>query len=131
MSKNNNQQPYNPTPANPMPNLEQAAEPVIVEKNEATSLQNVRAHATLGEYRKVIVHPTKYAQQNTSIFASIGLYTAEFAPEVMIELPMAIIDLLKTATAAQHYFDENEISEQGQKGAHMTRQARKYVVEMV
>jgi len=106
--------------------------PVIPEiKGEATSLSNVRKHKTLGEYRRIIVHLTAYAQQNTNVFASIGLYTAEFKPGIEIDLPEAIITLIKNATAANHYFDKDAISENGNKGAHMTGQKRKYVVEMV
>ena len=100
-------------------------------KGEATSLNNVRRHKTLGEFRKVIVHPTVHAQQNTNVFASIGLYTAEFKPGIEVELPQDIITLIKDATAASHYFDKDAISENGNRGAHLTGQVKKYIVEMV
>jgi len=39
-----------------------------------------RVHPILGKYYDVIVHPTGATNANTSIFVSIGLYTAEFQP---------------------------------------------------
>lgn len=99
-------------------------------KNE-TTVAKVKKHKTLGEYKSVIVYPTKYAQQNTSIFVSIGLYTTEFQPEIEVDLPQGIIDFLKSATAVRHVYDKNAISENGNKGSHGSEQVRKYVVESV
>lgn len=91
----------------------------------------VRKHKTLGEFKKVIVHLTRHAQANTQIYASINSYTVEFKPEVEVEIPQAIIDFLKNSYVVEHYFDANAISENGNKGAHKQRHAKKYIVEPV
>ena len=100
-------------------------------KDNNTALAKVRKHKTLGEYKKCVVHPTRHAQANTNIFVSIGLYTAEFKPEIEVELPSAIIDLLKTTSVVEHYYDAKATSENGNKGAHLSRPAKKYIVELV
>ncbi len=99
--------------------------------NDATSLANVRRHGTLGAYVKCIVHPTVHAQQNTLIFASINLYAIEFKPGIEVEIPEAIVTLLRNAATASHYYDPNALSEQGNKGAHLTKGVKKYIVEKV
>ena len=100
-------------------------------QEEAKQNQKRKPHPTLGEYVKVIVYPTALAQKNTSIFASIGLYTAEFQPETEVELPKGIVTFLKEATVEEHYFDQNGISANGNKGVHTSRAARKFIVETV
>lgn len=100
-------------------------------KGNPTGLSKVKKHNTLGEYKNVIVHPTRHALKNSMIFVSIGLYTAEFRPETEISLPQGIIDFLKTATAVTHEYDVNATSENGNKGAHISRPVKKYVVETV
>ena len=90
-----------------------------------------RVHKTLGEYKRCIVHPTEHSQQNTSIFCSIGLYTVEFQPRMEIDLPATIIAFLKESSIAQHVFDPKAISENGQVGAHITKEAPKYIVEVL
>lgn len=90
-----------------------------------------RVHQTLGEYKRCIVHPTEHSQQNTSIFCSIGLYTVEFQPRMEIDLPATIIAFLKESSIAQHVFDPKAISENGQVGAHITKEAPKYIVEVL
>ena len=90
-----------------------------------------RVHPLLGPYKKVIVHPVGITNQNTSIFVSINLYTAEFQPREQVELPQKVIDLLKSPTIPEHYYDKNAISENGNRGAHMTRYVPKYIVESV
>lgn len=89
-----------------------------------------RVHPQLGKYRRVIVHPTGSTNQNTSIFVSINLYTAEFQPREVVELPTEIIRFLKKPSRPEHYYDPNAISENGNKGAHMTRLVPKYIVEL-
>lgn len=96
-----------------------------------TSMSKVNKHKTLGEYKDCIVYPTAHAQKNTNVFVSIGLYTAEFIPEVKVSLPSKIIDFLKESTVVEHYFDKDATSENGNKGAHKSRQVRKYIVELV
>lgn len=90
-----------------------------------------RIHKLLGEYKKCIVHPTEHSQQNTSIFCSIGLYTVEFQPRIEVNLPAVIIQHLREASIAQHVYDKHKISENGQLGAHVTRQVPKYIVEVL
>ena len=89
-----------------------------------------RVHPLLGKYRRVIVHPVGATNQNTSIFASIGIYTVEFQPREVVDLPTDGIRLLKAPTIPEHYYDPNVISENGNKGAHMTRYVPKYIVEL-
>lgn len=89
-----------------------------------------RKHPTLGVYRDVIVHPVGNTNQNTSIFASIGIYTVEFQPREKVSLPTQIIRMLKAPAIPEHYYDANVISENGNKGAHMTRYVPKYIVEL-
>ena len=89
-----------------------------------------RIHPTLGKYRDVIVHPTGATNANTSIFVSIGLYTAEFQPREKVSLPTKVIKFLKDNGRAEHYYDPNAISENGNVGAHMTRYVPKYVIEL-
>ncbi len=100
-------------------------------KNNPTSMAGVKKHKMLGEYKKCIVHPTRHAQQNTNVFVSIGLYTAEFKPEIEVELPMKVIEFLKKAFTKEHYYDRNARSDNGNKGAHLSRKAKLYIVEMV
>jgi len=100
-------------------------------KGGDTSVENVRKHKTLGEFKKCIVHLTRHAQANSMVFASIGLYTVEFRPEVEVELPTAIIEFLKGASVPEHVFDADAQSEQGNRGAHVTREAKKYIVEVL
>ena len=89
-----------------------------------------RIHPKLGEYRRVIVHPIGVTNQNTSIFVSINLYTAEFQPREKIWLPTEVIRFLKSPRIPEHYFDKNVISENGNRGTHMTRYVPKYIVEL-
>jgi len=91
----------------------------------------VKKHKILGKYIKVRVHPTQNAQQNTSVFASIGLYTVEFQPHEEVELPIGIVKFLKSSFVPEHYYDPKSISENGNIGAHLTRSVPKYIVEVV
>lgn len=90
-----------------------------------------RIHKSLGEYKRCIVHPTEHSQQNTSIFCSIGLYTVEFQPRTEVNLPETVIEFLRSSSVAQHVFDPKAISENGQIGAHVAKQAPKYIVEVL
>jgi len=100
-------------------------------KGNNTGIAKVRKHKTLGEYKKCIVHLTRHAQANSNVFVSIGLYTAEFKPEIEVQLPTAIIDFLKGASTVEHYFDATAKTENGNTGAHLSRLAKKYIVELV
>ena len=91
--------------------------------------QGERVHPTLGKYYDVIVHPTGATNANTSIFVSIGLYTAEFQPRERVSLPAKVIKFLKEPGRPEHYYDPNIISENGNIGAHMTRYVPRYIVE--
>jgi ribosomal protein S16 len=88
-----------------------------------------RVHKQLGEYRKVIVHARN--PKEGSIFASINLYTVEFQPGEKIELPQKMIDFLKRASYIEHYYDPNALTENGNLGAHLTREVPRYIVEYV
>jgi len=88
-----------------------------------------RVHPILGKYYDVIVHPTQPQDQNTSIFVSIGLYTAEFHPGEKVQLPAKVIKFLKEPRVPQHYYNPNAISENGNVGAHETKYVPKYIVE--
>ena len=90
-----------------------------------------RVHPILGKYYEVIVHPTGATNQNTSIFVSIGLYTAEFQPREKVSLPAKVIKFLKEPGRPEHYYDANAMTENGNVGAHMTRYVPKYIVEKV
>ena len=88
-----------------------------------------RVHPILGKYYDVIVHPTGATNANTSIFVSIGLYTAEFQPREKVSLPAKVIKFLKEPGRPEHYYDPHVISENGNVGAHMTRYVPRYIVE--
>ncbi len=88
-----------------------------------------RVHPVLGKYYDVIVHPTGATNANTSIFVSIGLYTAEFQPREKVSLPAKVIKFLKEPGRPEHYYDPSVISENGNVGAHMTRYVPRYIVE--
>ena len=88
-----------------------------------------RVHPILGKYFDVIVHPTGATNANTSIFVSIGLYTAEFQPRERVSLPAKVIKFLKEPGRPEHYYDANVVSENGNIGAHMTRYVPRYIVE--
>jgi hypothetical protein len=88
-----------------------------------------RIHPQLGEYKKVIVHAKN--PKEGSIFASINLYTVEFQPGEKIELPVEMIKFLKKASYIEHYYDANAVTENGNLGAHLTREVPRYIIEVV
>jgi len=90
-----------------------------------------RVHKTLGKYIKVRVHPTAIHNQKTSVFVSIGLFTAEFHPNEIVSLPKEVVKFLKSAGEVEHYYDPNHITENGNTGAHLSRLVPKYIVELV
>lgn len=91
----------------------------------------VRTHKTLGDYINVRVHPTENHNKTTSIFCSINLFTVEFHPNEIVSLPTEVVKYLKGLGTAEYYYDPNFITENGNKGAHRTRQVPRYVVEVV
>lgn len=92
--------------------------------------KGAKVHPVFGEYKKVIVYPTEESQKKTSVFVSVNLSTFEFQPETEIELPEGIIDFLKSATYVKHEFDATAESTNGNIGAHVAKQVRKYVIEL-
>jgi len=92
--------------------------------------KTAKVHQTFGEYKKVTVYPTEETQKKTSIFVSINLSTFEFQPEIEVELPIGVIDFIKSASYTKHEFDETAVSANGNIGAHVAKQVRKYVVEL-
>lgn len=91
--------------------------------------KTAKVHPVFGEYKSVTVYPTEEAQKKTSIFVSINLSTFEFQPEVEVELPVGVIDFIKSATYVKHEFDAEAQSDNGNIGSHVAKQVRKYVVE--
>jgi len=102
--------------------------------NEMGSASEVKegkkVHPVFGEYIKVTVHPQEGFNQNTAVYVSVNSYTAEFQPRTMVSLPKKIVKFLQEATYAKHVFDANVMSENGNMGAHITRQERAYIVEI-
>ena len=96
-----------------------------------TTKDGKRVHKTLGEYIKVRVHPTAVQNQKTSIFCSINLFTVEFHPNEIVSIPKEVAKYLKGLGEVEYYYDANVITENGNKGAHMSRQVPKYIVEVV
>jgi len=92
--------------------------------------KTIKSHPVFGEYKKVTVYPTEEAQKKTSIFVSINLSTFEFQPEIEVELPVGVIDFIKSSYYIKHEFDETAVSANGNIGAHVEKQVRKYVVEL-
>lgn len=90
-----------------------------------------RTHKTLGDYIQVRVHPTESFNKQTSIFCSINLFTVEFHPNEIVSLPKEVVKFLKGLGTVEYYYDANVITENGNKGAHMTRLVPKYIVELV
>ena len=97
----------------------------------ATKPVSVKVHKTFGEYKKCIIHPTKHAQGSTSVFISVNRFVYEAQPEIEIELPIGIINFLKNASVAEHYYDRTATSVNGNKGEHRTRYPKKYIVEIL
>jgi len=103
--------------------------------NEGNSTPSVvvegkRVHPVHGEYRSVILHPTAGNEQNTSIFLSVNNYTVEVQPRTKVSLPKGIIKFAKQSTRIEHYFDRNAVSENGNVGAHLSREVPNYIVEI-
>ncbi|MCH9712831.1 MAG: hypothetical protein K0U20_09430 [Proteobacteria bacterium] len=88
-------------------------------------------HPIHGEYIRCIVHPQALHNQNGSIYVGINKYNVQFEPRTPIKLPKGVIKFLKNATEAEHVFDANAISDNGNMGAHITVQKPKFVVEVL
>lgn len=84
----------------------------------------VRKHKTLGDYRKVIVNWKQANKNNVEVFVGINNYTAQFKPDIEVELPEKVIKFLREATYEEHYFDEGDKK-------HKTRAKRKYTIELI
>jgi len=126
--------PYEPSDTNAVlvQRIEESGKynPVAERGATSTVLQNgKRVHKQLGEYKKVIVHARD--PKEGSIFASINLYTVEFQPGEKIELPEKMIEFLKKASYIEHYYDPNALTENGNLGAHLTREVPRYIIEYV
>jgi ribosomal protein S16 len=106
------------------PKTEKPGAPVQVDKESGK-----RIHPQLGEYKSCIVHSRD--PKEGSIFASINLYTVEFQPGEKISLPVKMIEHLRKASKIEHYYDPHAISENGNIGAHMSREVPRYIVEIV
>lgn len=84
----------------------------------------VRKHKKYGEYKKVIVTPKEVNKLNTEIYVGLNDFSAQFKPDIEVELPVDIIKFLKGATYEQHIYDEKNKK-------HTTISKTKYLVELV
>lgn len=91
---------------------------------QETTKPVVRKHKKYGEYRKVIVTPKEVNKLNTEIYVGLNDFSAQFKPDIEVELPVDIIKFLKGATYEQHIFDEKNKK-------HTTVSKAKYLVELV
>ena len=103
--------------------------PVNESGSKGSIVDGKKVHPVFGEYIDVIVHPQEDNKRNTSIFVSVNNYVAEFSPRQRVSLPTKIVKFLKESTFAVHVYDPNIISENGNQGAHITKQERSYIVE--
>ena len=95
------------------------------ETNEQkTTKSAVRKHKKYGEYKKVIVTPKEANKLNTEIYVGLNDFSAQFKPDIEVELPADIIKFLKGATYEQHIYDEKNKK-------HTTISKAKYLVELV
>ena len=103
----------------------------IAEKNGGTEDKDgKKVHPVFGEYIQVTVHPQNPMERETSIFVSVNSYVAEFQPDTAVWLPKQIVKFLKDSTYAKHVYDKNIVSDNGNVGAHVTKQVRSYIVEV-
>jgi len=92
-------------------------------------VEGKKVHPIHGEYVSVILHPTAGNEQNTSIFLSVNNYTVEVQPRTKVMLPKGIVKFAKSAKRIEHYFDRNAMSDNGNVGAHLSREVPLYIVE--
>ena len=93
------------------------------------SKDGVKMHKVLGPYRDVIVNARD--PKETQLFFSIGIYTYEFRGGEVVSLPDAMIKFIKTCSTAEHVFDPQLITENGNVGGMVTKQVKNYFVESV
>lgn len=91
---------------------------------QETTKPVVRKHKKYGEYKKVIVTPKEVNKLNTEIYVGLNDFSAQFKPDIEVELPADIIKFLKGATYEQHIYDEKNKK-------HTTISKSKYLVELV
>ena len=106
---------------------QQLEQPVQVQQE--VKIKRRRPHKIFGEYIKVKVYHKRNHNKDTRIFVSINNYTIEFPPEMEQWIPVKIAEFLKKAASPVHYYDPEQISENGNKGRHMTRFDPDYIVE--
>ena len=95
----------------------------------ATMKDGVKMHRVLGPYKDVIVNARD--PKETQLFFSIGIYTYEFRGGEVVSLPDAMIKFIKTCSTAEHVFDPQLITENGNVGGMVTKQVKNYFVESV
>jgi len=88
--------------------------------------KKVKMHKALGPYRDVIVNTRD--PKETQLFFSIGIYTYEFRSGEVVSLPKAMIKFIKTCSSAEHVFDPQLITENGNIGGMVTKQVPNYFV---
>ncbi len=88
--------------------------------------KKVKMHKVLGPYSDVIVNARD--PKETQLFFSIGIYTYEFRAGEVVSLPKAMIKFIKTCSTAEHVFDPQLITENGNIGGMVTKQVANYFV---
>ena len=94
--------------------------------SSVVSKDGVKMHKVLGPYRNVIVNARD--PKETQLFFSIGIYTFEFRAGEVVSLPLAMIKFIKTCSSAEHVYDPQLITENGNIGGMVTKQAANYFV---
>lgn len=100
------------------------AEQTPPELGKEQTKTEVRKHKKYGEYKKIIVTPKEVNKLNTEIYVGLNDFSAQFKPDIEVELPADIIKFLKGATYEQHIYDEKNKK-------HTTISKAKYLVELV
>jgi len=86
----------------------------------------VKMHKKLGQYKNVIVNARD--SKETQLFFSIGIYTFEFRSGDVVSLPKGMIKFIKTCSSAEHVFDPQLMTENGNIGGMVTKQVPNYFV---
>jgi len=99
----------------------------VTESSGGTTVRDgVKMHRVLGPYRNVIVNARD--PKETQLFFSIGIYTFEFRAGEAVSLPLGMIKFIKTCSSAEHVFDPQLITENGNVGGMVTKQVANYFV---
>lgn len=89
----------------------------------------IRKHKIFGAYVKCKVHPTTSVDEGNTIHIGVNAYTVDITPGTEVELPIKIIDFIKSCSTAKHFYDANKRAANGKVGVHSTKDVSKYIVE--